>query len=76
MDGGVQSITERVWKHLQDRKLKFLSQVGKEILLKAVIQAIPTYCMSVFMLPKALCLEINSLMIKFFSGHQDKKKKK
>ncbi|XP_059436088.1 uncharacterized protein LOC132169016 [Corylus avellana] len=36
-------IIDRVWKRLQDWKLKFLSQAGKEILLKAVIQAIPTY---------------------------------
>ena len=31
-----------------------------------VIQAIPAYCMRVFLLPKALCLEINSLMQKFW----------
>jgi hypothetical protein len=56
------SIKDRVWKRLQDWKLQFLSQAGKEILLKAVVQAISTYCMSVFLLPKSLCLEINSLI--------------
>jgi ribonuclease HI len=66
------SIKERIWKKLQDWKVKFLSQAGKEVLLKAVIQAIPTYSMSVFMLPRSLCLEINSLMSKFWWGHQDK----
>ena len=68
------SIKDRVWKRLQDRKLQFLSQAGNEILLKAVIQAIPTYCMNVFLLPKSLCLEINSLMQKFWWGHQNKSK--
>jgi hypothetical protein len=69
------SIKEKVWKRLQDWKLKFLSQAGKEILLKAVIQAIPTYCMGVFLLPKALCMEITSLMSKFWWGHQAKEKR-
>lgn len=31
------SIKEQIWKRLQDWKIKFLSQAGKEILLKAVI---------------------------------------
>ena len=55
-------IRNRVWKCLQDLKLKFLSQAGKEILLKVVIRAILTYCMSDFRLPKVLCSNINSLM--------------
>lgn len=69
------SIVKRVWKRLQDWKLKFLSKVGKEILLKAVVQAIPTYCMSVFRLPKTLCSEINSLMQKFWWSHKEKYKR-
>jgi hypothetical protein len=66
------NIKDRVWKRLQDWKIKFLSQVGKEILLKAVIQAIPTYSMNVFVLPKGLCSEINSLMQNFWLGCQNK----
>lgn len=67
----LKNITERVWKRLQDWKINFLSQAGKEILLKAVVQGIPTYCMSVFHLPKTLCLEINYLMRKFWWGHKE-----
>jgi hypothetical protein len=50
-------------------KIKFLSQAGKEILLKAVVQAISTYCLSVFQFPVLLCKEINGLMQKCWWGH-------
>jgi hypothetical protein len=49
-----------------------MSQVGNEILLKAIIQTIPMYSMNVFLLPKGLCLEINSLIQKFWWGSQNK----
>jgi hypothetical protein len=65
---------EKVWKQLQDWKIKFLSQAGKEILLKVVVHAIPTYHICVFMLPKLLCSEINSMMAKILWGHKDKDK--
>ncbi|XP_042984282.1 uncharacterized protein LOC122313374 [Carya illinoinensis] len=51
-------IKDRVWLKLSNWKNQFLSPAGKEILLKAVVQAIPTYHMSVFLLPKRLCKEI------------------
>jgi hypothetical protein len=51
---------------MQGWQENFLSQARKEVLLKAVIQAIPTYTMSVFQLPKTLCKDINSLMSKFW----------
>jgi len=56
------NIKEKVGKKLSNWRYKFLSQAGKEVLLKAVIQAIPTYCMSVFMLPASLCKDLNKLM--------------
>jgi hypothetical protein len=61
-----QGIEERIWGQINSLKEKFISQVRKEILIKAVIKAIPTYNMNVFQLPKALCHEIISLMLKFW----------
>jgi hypothetical protein len=66
-----QAIQSRIWDRLQGWKEKFLSQAEKEVLLKAVIQAISTYTMRIFLLPKSLCHRINSMMRKFWWGHKD-----
>ena len=50
---------------MQGWKENFLSQAGKKVLLKTMVQAIPTYTMSVFQLPKTLCKDINSVISKF-----------
>lgn len=47
-----QGLKDRVRRRLMDWKTKLLSQAGREILLKAVVQAIPTYSMSLFLLPQ------------------------
>jgi len=57
------SIKEKVGKKLANWKFKFLTQAGKEILLKAVVQAIPTYCMSIFLLPATLCKDLNTAIL-------------
>lgn len=64
-------IEGRIWDRICGWKEKFLSQAGKEVLFKAVLQAIPTYTMSVFQLPKILCKRINSMLQRFWLGHKE-----
>ena len=68
-------IKERVWKKLQGWKEKLLSQAGKEVLIKSVIQAIPTYTMSCFKLPKGLIKELEILIRKFWWGYNGDNRK-
>ena len=62
-------IKERVWTKLQGWKEQLLSQAGREIFLKAVVQAIPTFAMSCFKVPISLCNDIEQLIRKFYWGH-------
>ncbi|XP_031106280.1 uncharacterized protein LOC116010926 [Ipomoea triloba] len=47
---------------------KILSRAGKEVLLKSVAQALPTYYMSIYYLPVTLCERIERVMNKFWWG--------
>ena len=68
-------IKERVWAKLQGWKEQLLSQAGREILLKAVVQAIPAYAMSCFKLPISLCNDIEALIRKFWWGQRGNQRK-
>ena len=47
---------------------KFLASSGKEILIKSVTQAIPTYSMSVIKLTRGWCKHLNIMVHKFYWG--------
>ena len=61
-------IKDRLWAKLQDWKEKLLSKASKEVLLKVVVQAIPSFTMSCFRLPMGLCHDIKMLIQKFWWG--------
>lgn len=63
-------VKERVGKKLSGWKEKMLSMEGREVLIKAVAQAVPTYTMSCFLLPKGLCEEIEGMIRKFWWGQR------
>jgi hypothetical protein len=51
-------LIERIIQRINGWKEKQLSIGGKEILLKAIAQAIPVYTMSVFLIPKGVCKKV------------------
>ena len=67
-------VKERIWSRMQGWKEKLLSQARKEIMIKAVIQSIPTYSMSVFRLPTSLCKDIEAMIRKFWWGQGENRK--
>lgn len=58
----------RVSNKLAGWKKKLLSSAGKEVLIKAVAQAIPSYTMSCLKLPNTLCDELTGMVRKFWWG--------
>ena len=67
-------IKERIWSKMQGWKEKFLSQAGEEVMIKAVIQSISAYSMSVFKLLVSLCKDIEAMIRKFWWGQGETKK--
>lgn len=41
-------IKDRIWKKENSLSNKFLSRVGKKVLIKSIVQVLPTYCIYVF----------------------------
>lgn len=68
-------IKDKLRKKLAGWKDKLLSKAGKEILIKAVAQPIPTYTMSYFKLPDSLCEELTSMIRNFWWGQKQEEKK-
>ncbi|XP_068323301.1 uncharacterized protein [Pyrus communis] len=65
---GLAYVKGRIMEKLQGWKQSTLSRAGKEVLIKAVIQAIPAYPMSIFKFPAAVCQELDALVAGFWWG--------
>ena len=57
---------ERISKRVMGWKEKYISKAGREVLIKTIAQAIPTYSMSLFKIPKMLGDSINSTLTKYW----------
>lgn len=63
-----------VFRYLKDRVIqkikgwssRLLSRAGKLVMLKNVVQSIPAYAMSCFLIPKSICQEIQKVMNAFW----------
>lgn len=61
-------IRDRLWTRLQNWKNNSLSAAGRDVLLRAVAHAIPTYCMNFFLLPQTMLDELQKMMNSFWWG--------
>ncbi|KAL8496805.1 hypothetical protein ACS0TY_020472 [Phlomoides rotata] len=68
-------LVNRVTKKLKDWKARVLSLAGKVTLVKSVIQAIPTYLMTCFKIPKGILEKIESAIARFLWGQKGEEKR-
>ena len=64
-------LIDRIAKMVNGWKERILSYGGKEALLKAVAQGIPTYAMSVFRFSKQICKGITDAMSHYWWGDEE-----
>ncbi|KAA3465354.1 reverse transcriptase [Gossypium australe] len=60
-----QALKEKVLLRIKGWCNRFLSQGGKEVFIKSVLQAIPTYTMSCFLLPNSFC-DLEKIIARFW----------
>ena len=68
-------LKQKIWSRIQGWKEKLLSKAGKEILIKAIAQAIPVYAMSCFYLTKSVCDELTTMVLHYWWAQQEKDRK-
>ena len=59
-------LQKKVSKRVMGWKEKNISKAGREVLIKTVAQAIPTYSMSIFKIPRAVCDRMNSVLANYW----------
>ena len=74
-NGTFKYLRDRVSERIKGWMEKLLSAAGKEVLIKAIAQAIPVFSMSCFPLPRGLCDSITSIIRQFWWGSKQGKRK-
>jgi hypothetical protein len=73
--GKFRSVKESFSKCVNDWLEKYLSSGAKEILVKSVLQSLPTYAMAVFKFSAGLYDELKQMIRNFWWGDEHKRKK-
>ncbi|XP_060960022.1 uncharacterized protein LOC133030933 [Cannabis sativa] len=68
-------LKDKMLKRVQSWEGRLLSKAGREVLLKTVAQALPTYAMSVFLLLVKTVSHLESLMSKYWWGSSNNRTK-
>lgn len=68
INGAFKYLKDRVWKRVRGWMEQILSSGGKEVLIKSIAQAVPTFSISCFRLPRGLCQHIDGLLRSLWWG--------
>lgn len=66
-------IKDKVWKKIFSWNSRMLSMASREVLIKVVAQAIPSYCMSIYSIPPSIADDIQKMLNQFWWGSSKKK---
>lgn len=67
-------LKDRISQRIDGWNQNLLFKAGRATLITSVFQAIPTYSMSTFRIPKGLCTDLDSLVRRFWWGSKLGKK--
>lgn len=61
-------LKDKLWKRINSWSKKFLSKAGREVLIKAIAQALPSYCTNVFLPPHSVTDRLEKMINSFWRG--------
>lgn len=64
-----QFVKDCIWKQFKGQKEKVLSKARRQVLIKSIVQWIPTFIISCFKIPTTLCHKIERMTVRFFQGN-------
>jgi hypothetical protein len=67
-------IKDRIWRKINSWRSRPLSKAGNEVMIKSVLQAIPSYVMSLYIIPDATVNDIEKMLNSFWWGGGDNNK--
>jgi hypothetical protein len=73
--GKFQNLQEKLTKRIMTWGDGYPSSAGKEMLIKAIAQAIPAYIMGVFKLPMSVCDDLSRMVRNYWWGSSEGKRK-